>query len=602
MKEIRLINEKLCNFKGIASGNFAFNGENTEIVADVMQGKSTIKDAYLWCLGLEIDNFYPCDKNNQLIDGLETRVELTLDIDGIEYKLSRSAKIKYKNKQFDGFKKDIYEFDGVPCTATDYKAKLCDLLGIGDFDTLKYLTVLNHFNEGVHWKDRRALIYSLFVDSQAIYGLKDDEKYDLIANELKKGKSSADISTMINSENNRLVDSKRKNEILLADKQSELAGFANIDYASIESELEAVEGEIKGEEERIGAINQADNKKALESQIKSLGVEIATLKTADSMKTMAIQGEITSLSMNTAILSHKGTTLESKIEDSTKQYKQWKMSDFDDSQTICKACGQPLKQEKIDEMRASWQDTKDEMLSRLATTIKGFRKELETIKEEYTNKLAELETAKQELADFKPNPRIAELETEIATLKAEIEKCETNEIDTSDLDELKSRRNLLIVELGKKDSHDKLKAKIASLYAEQRELVNAEIVLAKKRQQLEQYTLDIISLVNDSINSHFDGVKFKLFEELTATASKSIKETLVCLNNGIEYSSQSTGQRANSNCIIVSTLQKRLGVNLPIWLEDASILNLSKEPDNQLIYLLNEKNKKLNCVKISEIY
>ena len=94
MKEIRLINEKLCNFKGIASGNFAFNGENTEIVADVMQGKSTIKDAYLWCLGLEIDNFYPCDKNNQLIDGLETRVKLTLDIDGIEYTLSRSAKIK----------------------------------------------------------------------------------------------------------------------------------------------------------------------------------------------------------------------------------------------------------------------------------------------------------------------------------------------------------------------------------------------------------------------------------------------------------------------------------------------------------------------------
>ena len=233
MKEIRLINEKLTNFKGIASGSFAFNGENTEIVADVMQGKSTIKDAYLWCLGLEIDNFYPCDKNNQLIDGLETRVELTLDIDGIEYTLSRSAKIKYKNKQFDGFKKDMFEFDGVPCTATDYKAKLCDLLGVGDFDTLKYLTVLNYFNEGVHWKDRRALIYSLFVDKSAMDSLKDEPKYDLIANELKKGKSSADISTMLNSENNRLVDGKRKNEILLADKQSELAGFANIDYASI---------------------------------------------------------------------------------------------------------------------------------------------------------------------------------------------------------------------------------------------------------------------------------------------------------------------------------------------------------------------------------
>ena len=602
MKFIRLIKEKLQNFKGIASGNFAFNGENTEIVGDVMQGKTTLRHAFLWTLGNEIEDFFPRNKNNQLIDGLETRVELTLDIDGIEYKLSRSAKIKYKNKQFDGFKKDIYEFDGVPCTATDYKAKLCDLLGVGDFDTLKYLTVLNHFNEGVHWKDRRALIYSLFVDNQAIDGLKDEPKYDLIANELKKGKSSADISTMLNSENNRLVDSKRKNEILLADKQSELAGFANIDYASIETELASVETEITAEEDIISAINQADNEKALESQIKSLKVEISTLKAADSMNTMSIQGEITSSSMRIAILSQQGTTLEGKIEDSTKQYKQWKMSEFDDSHTICKTCGQPLKQEKIDEMRASWQSTKDEMLERLATTIKGFRKELETIKEEYTNKLSELETAKQELDDFKPNPRIAELETEIATLQAELEKCETNEIDTSHLDELKSRRNFLIVELGKKDSHDKLKAKIASLYAEQRELVNAEIVLAKKRQQLEQYTLDIISLVNDSINSHFDGVKFKLFEELTATASKSIKETLVCLNNGIDYSSQSTGQRANSNCIIVSTLQERLGTRLPIWLDDASILNLKEMPKSQCIFLLNEKGKKLDCTRIDEVY
>ena len=602
MKEIRLINEKLTNFKGIASGSFAFNGENTEIVADVMQGKSTIKDAYLWCLGLEIDNFYPCDKNNQLIDGLETRVELTLDIDGIEYTLSRSAKIKYKNKQFDGFKKDMFEFDGVPCTATDYKAKLCDLLGVGDFDTLKYLTVLNYFNEGVHWKDRRALIYSLFVDKSAMDSLKDEPKYDLIANELKKGKSSADISTMLNSENNRLVDGKRKNEILLADKQSELAGFANIDYASIETELEAVESEIKGEEDRVRAISQADNKKALESQIKSLGAEITTLQTADSMKTMDIQGEITSLNINTAILSHKGTTLESKIEDSTKQYKQWKMSEFDDSQTICKACGQPLKQEKIDELKASWQATKDEMLSRLATTIKGFRKDLETVKEEYTNKLAELETAKQELADFKPNPRIAELETEIATLQAELDKTEANEIDTSHLDELKSHRNFLIVELGKKDSHDKLKAKIASLYAEQRELVNAEIVLAKKRQQLEQYTLDIISLVNDSINSHFDGVKFKLFEELTATASKSIKETCLVTHNGIEYGSCSTGEKALVNLIIVSTLQKKLGTKLCLFADDASILNIPNPPDTQIVYLVNQKGRKLDCTRIDEIY
>lgn len=602
MKEIRLIKEKVENFKGIASGNFAFNGENTEIVADVMQGKSTIKDAYLWCLGLEIDNFYPCDKNNQLIDGLETRVELTLDIDGIEYTLSRSAKIKYKNKQFDGFKKDIYEFDGVPCTATDYKAKLCDLLGVGDFETLKYLTVLNYFNEGVHWKDRRALIYSLFVDSQAIDGLKDDEKYDLISNELKKGKSSADISTMLNSENNRLVDSKRKNEILLADKQSELAGFANIDYASIETELASVESEITSEQARIDRLDKNTTKAELIKKMSDLNLEKSRLSTADSMNNLSMNGKVSGLSMLVVELKQKGEQLEKDIQWATDVYKSEKEKVFDERDGYCPHCHRLYETDKIEQIKQHWETKHEETLSALKDRVLDRKKEHETIKDEYTNKLTELETAKQELADFKPNPRIAELETEIATLQAELEKCETNEIDTSLLDELKSRRNFLIVELGKKDSHDKLKAKIKSLYAEQRELVNAEIVLAKKRQQLEQYTLDIISLVNDSINSHFDGVKFKLFEELTATASKNIRECCTVMHNGIEYCSCSTGEKAEVNLEIVTTLQKALGLQMNIFVDDGSITNIKKKVPNQIIWLMNEKGRKLGCTRIDEIY
>lgn len=602
MKQVRINKIIINSFKGIASGNFAFNGENTEIVADVMQGKSTIKDAYLWCLGLEIDNFYPCDKNNQLIDGLETRVELTLAIDGIEYKLSRSAKIKYKNKQFDGFKKDIYEFDGVPCTATDYKAKLCDLLGVGDFDTLKYLTVLNHFNEGVHWKDRRALIYSLFVDSQAIDGLKDEPKYDLIANELKKGKSSADISTMLNSENNRLVDSKRKNEILLADKQSELAGFANIDYASIETELASVETEITAEQARIDGLDKGREKIALVNRISFIKKELKDLVYYDVMYKKKLDQQLNEISRETEDTKSYGEKLEKAIAEQTESYKKVKLEKYDDSKNICPTCGQPLKEEDIEKQKESWETLHEQHLSLFKEKILLMKEKYETAKETYIKFLNDLETAKQELADFKPNPRIAELETEIATLQAELEKCETNEIDTSHLDELKSRRNFLIVELGKKDSHDKLKAKIASLYAEQRELVNSEIVLAKKRQQLEQYTLDIISLVNDSINSHFDGVKFKLFEELTASSAKTIRETCLVTHNGIEYNSCSTGEKAEVNLEIVTTLQKALGLQMNIFVDDGSITNIKKKVPNQLIWLMNEKGKKLDCTRIDEIY
>jgi glutaredoxin len=407
---------------------------------------------------------------------------------------------------------------------------------------------------------------------------------------------------MLNSENNRLVDSKRKNEILLADKQSELAGFANIDYASIETELASVETKITAEQARIDGLDKESKKSEVQAKIKVLYANLQTANAEDFEKSNHIASQIHCAEREIERLKSKGEQLEKDIQWATDVYKSEKAKVFNERESYCPHCHRLYETDKIEQIKQNWETKHEETLSALKERALARKKEYETIKEEYTNKLAELETAKQELADFKPNPRIAELETEIATLQAELEKCETNEIDTSHLDELKSRRNSLIVELGKKDSHDKLKAKIASLYAEQRELVNVEIVLAKKRQQLEQYTLDIISLVNDSINSHFDGVKFKLFEELTATASKSIKETLVCLNNGIDYSSQSTGQRANSNCIIVSTLQERLGTRLPIWLDDASILNLKETPKSQCIFLLNEKGKKLDCTRIDEIY
>ena len=603
MKHTRIISISISSFKGIANGTFNFNGENTEIVADVMQGKSTIKDAYLWCLGMEVDNFYPVDKNNRLIEGLETRVELTLDIDGIEYVLSRSAKVKYKNKVFDGYKKDMFEFDRVPCNTTEYKSKLCDLFGIADFETLKYLTVLNYFNEEVNWKDRRALIYNLFVDKTAIEGLKDEPKYDLISNELKKGKTSADISTILNSENNRLVDSKRRNEILLSDKQSELSSYKNINYGNIESELETVEQEIKTEQARIDGIDKASVKAELKSKLNQLNLDLTMVKRFNIGEKENIERRIKYAQLDVNTLREYGERVEKHIESATVEYNKFKAKKCgEDYGRYCPECGQPLPKEEYEGSQKAWQEWHDKELSKKKDEILKERKDLEETKEQYTNKLAELETAKQELADFKPNPRIAELETEIANLQAELDNTETNEIDTSHLDELKSQRNFLIVELGKKDSYEKLKAKIESLLDEQKELVNTEIVLLKKRSQLEQYTLDIIELVNDSINSHFDGVKFKLFEELTATASKNIKETLVCLNNGVDYNAQSTGQKAISNCIIVSTLQERLGVNLPIFLDDASILNLKNEPNNQLIYLVNEKGRKLDCTRIDEIY
>lgn len=602
MKTIKIKGINIVNFKGIASAEFDFYGGNVEIIADVMQGKSTIKDAYFWALGIEIDNFYPVNKENQPIKDLESFAELYLNVDGLDYTLSRKAKIKYKNGAFDGFKKDMFGFDNVPCNTTEYKEKICELLGVKDFDTLKYLSILNYFNEQVNWKDRRALIYDLFVDNASIAELKKNPKYDLIAIELLKGKSSADISSMLNGESKCIGAAKNRNEILLLDKQLELNGYKTIDYNKLECDLEKVEKQISEEQARIDNLSQENITYKLQNEIDSLVISRDKLYNDDFFQKSHLQTIVDTLTQEIDVLRKKGECCEKALKDAKQSYKVIKVKTFDEKDTVCKECGRPLDEKDINALKSEWQKRKDFRLEDIKKNIFEIKAEHEKIAEIYINKSDVLQVEKSTLDALQPNPQIQVLEEKIKALKEELAKVETKGIDTSYLEELKSLRNSLIIELGKKDSYEKLKAKIEELINENKELVNSEIILAKKRSQLEQYTFDIISLVNDSINSHFNGVTFKLFEKLTATASKDIKETLVCLNNGIDYESQSTGQKANTNLIIVCALQKAFGVNLPIWLDDASILNLKEEPNNQLIYLLNEKGKKLNCVRIDEIY
>ena len=607
MKKVELKQIKIQNFKGIANGTFNFDG-NTDITADVMQGKSTIRDAYLFVMGIEIDNFYPVDINNQLIDGLETNVTVTLSVDDVEYEMSRSAKVKYKvnrdtnEKLFDGFKKDMFEFDKVPCTSTEYKNKLTQLLGVESFDTFKYLTILNYFNECVNWKERRELIYNLYVDKKAIDNLKDDIKYDLIANELKKGKTSADISTMLNSENLKLVDSKRKNDIILADSQQELATFEDIDYSKIEKEIGKVESAIEKESARVSKMSIDNIKLELEGKLSELERERLNISREDNHTYNTLNYNVTVSETNVANMKRKGISLENEIAQKVANFKAMSEEKFDTSLEKCPTCHQMLPNAKIEELRASWENDTKARLNALKNEIRALKGQLESYKEDLNNKMATAESYKEQLDNFIPNPRIAEIEKEKEEIQKQLDSKEEVVIDTSKLDALKDKKNALIVELGKKSQYEKLQNKIASLIEEQKDLVDTEIVLAKKRHQLEQYTLDIIDLVNDSINSHFKGIKFKLFETLTATAKKDIKETLVVLNNGVDYGACSTGQKAETNMIIVSTLQKTLKTNLPIWVDDASITNFNKLPSNQMIFLYNEKGTNLACTKIRDVY
>ena len=608
MKTVKLNKIKIQNFKGIASYEQKFNG-NTDITADVMQGKSTIKEAYLFALGVDIDKFYPVDSDSKNIDGLEVNVELELSIDDLEYKISRGAKMKTKTdketgiKSFDGFKKDMFEFDSIPCGAKEFETKLSDILGFEKFDIFKVLSVLNYFNEKLDWKERRELIYNLYVDNSKLVSLKEDEKYNLISKELKKGHSSANISTMLNSENNKIVDEKRRNEIILAEKQNELSNFVETDYDKIENDIKTLETKISKEKDRLEKLNINDINNEQLKKISELESELIRLEREDNDSRNTISKNIAILEGNVSIIKTKGIGIEKSIKLKTEEYKILKAQEYDNSKETCPTCKQTLPLEQIETIKEDFENYKKNAMGKLTEEVKKLKVDYETYTERLSVELSKLETYKEQQERFIPNELIEKTKNQIADIKKAVEDNPKQEVDTTKLQELKDKKNQLTIELGNKKAQQNCKNRIVQLIEEQKEITNAEILHANKRKQLEQYTLDIINLVNDSINANFNGIKFKLFEELTATAKKDIKETLVVTHNGVVYTSMSTGQKAFVNLEIVNTLQKTYGVNLPIFIDDGSITNIKELPNNQIIFLYNEKGRKLdNCVRIDEIY
>lgn len=602
MKKIVLKKMKIENFKNIALADIDFV-DITNIVADVQQGKTSIKEAYIWAMGCEIDNFYPVDVDNKFIDDLIVKVSIDLAVDNINYSLSRSAKIKYKTnrdtneKLFDGFKKDMFEFDGVPCGTTDFKNKLVSLLGIDNYDTFKFLTILNYFNEQVDWKTRRELIYNLFVDRTKIDNLKNSTKYDLLSNELLKGKTVAELSTMINSENNKLVDERRKNEILLADVKAWLSQNEKPNKSALMEELASIE-------ENIESLSSSKSSARLDmlNKIEEINAKINTLNLEYNTKMNKNASDIIQEQSKVDMLSQKCLTIEKNIAVKTKAYDDIAKTKFDENSTICPLCHQTLPQAEIQAKITSWENDKQNNLNALKSAIMSLKNDLDNAKEKYLEAQYALQVKQDEKnAIENPTEQIEKLVAEKNKLTEEFNIYNQEDITKIKLDELKEKRANVLAMLGTCDFYEKQVQKHAMLINENIELVNSDILLAKKRHQLEQYKLDIIDLVNDEINANFVGVKFKLFEILTATAKSDIKETLIVLNNGVEYGACSTGQKAETNLIIVSTLQGKFNISLPIWVDDASITNITNVPNNQMIFLYNEKGAKLDIVKIRDI-
>ena len=471
---IKLIKEEIKNFKGTKELTIKLNDDITTISGPNASGKTSIYDAYLWCLFGKDSNdkkdfeIQPLDENNNKIHHLETSVKLTFLIDDIEKTFTRTLKEKWvKGKgeieeKLSGTTSNYY-IDGVPAKLKDYNSEIENIINIDIFKLVSnpfYFTSLN-------WKNQRDILFGIAGDIEdkevisfdeelnkisemlgngTVEDLKKKTKFEISSlkkiresikpriDELFNSKSDLDFkgleaekAVLIKETNDidlKISDVSKANEgkIELQDKLAEKKAeyYAKLGEAKgdIQEELFNLKAEYRNkmEESKSNAskpiLEAKKNLKKLEYELSDLSLEIEN--TTKKANKLSADRDVKTISINKLLI---------KLDSLRGEYNT--ISDkkfiFDDTLSKCPACGREY--DNIEEIKNSalenFNKRKDSLLKENIDKGTRLKNELETLDKE----IEEINNKEVVLVDDidKMNASYNELKDKINELKSIIE-------------------------------------------------------------------------------------------------------------------------------------------------------------------------------------
>lgn len=662
------------NFKGIKSLDVNFSNK-TSIKGQNAAGKTTIFDAFAWLLfnknsaGEEKFNVRPLDKDGNRIDNVEIKVVAVLDVDGKEIELSKVQKqnwVKKRGTDTVALQGNVnsFEIDGYPKSEADFKEYISSLAQSEDM--FKMLTNQQYFSS-LKWKDQRDILMRLATDVSDVELAQTDAKYAPLLGELEKAPSTDDIRAKFSkalsgwkkkqAEIPVRIDEAEKSKVDVdvaeqelakvdlvrriaeCDKKMENAGSALGDLRSKEMQLQF---DMSGMEQTMN--RELSNKRSImDAELRDCKNELEHFAVTISLKEKQISDNektITDADAERKKLGEQYNSEKAKAFDETPYLFDESKWIFDESTTVCSLCGQKLPADKIEQLKADFEerktkakadakrklnDSKSDFITRKESNLEeikadGFAKknligeltkknadlqmEIDSLKKQeqgtFTNKeeLCKLLSEIPEEADYSQNEEYVKLKVEHDKVFAKIEKLESEGAD-SVVDELKAEKADLQAQLdevnaiiAKASMNVEIDERIAQLQAEQKEIGQKVADQEQMLYLLEEFIRFKMDKISDSINSHFKTVNFKLFE---MQLNGGMKDCCECTVNGVPYSALNSGHRIVAGLDIIRSLSELYGVSVPIFVDNAESLNEFNVPDMdaQLILLSVSEDKQL---------
>lgn len=608
-----------------------------KILAKNGKGKSSIVNAFMWCL---FDCDYELRSNPKVrreVDGnpvedKDVSVELVLDVDGKEVKMRKVQKRKYSKDRTTYKDNNEYYVNDVPKTKKEFE----EYLGI-DMSVLKMSTNINGFLNQKPADMRDFLFKTVDSMSDLDIAKKTDGLQELSA--LLENYTTEEIKAMNQKKVKDVDESLPILKGQIEEKQLDIANKQETDVSDLEllkKDLQSkLDANIKVQTDNDKLIAEFDNavKDVMDLKFELSGMEqkaneeivakkngLANKKDEILGKIGRCKGELARLSSNLAV--------ETKLIADNKQKKDkqatlWKVANerkFDESSLVCSYCGQEYPEEKKEELRAEFESHKENELNRIVDRgnalkkaiddskilLKNIKENIQKKNEESEELTAEYDSIEKELESIKPidvkqSEKYKEIESKIADREDSMKKMQ----DFKDIKaELKKEEERIRSELAETDrkisaantESDEIRLEELKKYkfGKEQEKADAEKVLDLLK-ELEKAKNEELS---EEINSKFGIVKWQLFETAKNGNYKSVCVPMID-GKSILTTMSNKGNRILGRVDICRSIQKISGVNCPIWLDDLESLDSENQKkvadmvESQLIMLAVSNNAEL---------
>ncbi len=630
MKTIKFEKLKLLNFCGIREGEYEFGDNITTISGKNGIGKSTLASAITYVLfgsdvnGRQLD-IKTLDEDNKVIKDIPHEAELTLSVDEDVFTLKRTLTDSWKGDSVKNTFK--YYIGGEVVTAGDFK-KVVD--GICQEKTFRLCSSPTEF-VSMNWQDQHSFLSTLVSAVTFEDVAQGDEKYDFIADSVKKNatnnlikhlkynrnevqKSLEQVPTRL-TELNKLLPNEEENweelEKTLTEKKSalkEVCGkITSINCGnSNDVAKDGIRNKLTFANKRIANMEQsARNEASLEAEKHQS--DIITCNDAVTKATREVEDLKSIIRSCTDTRVNVGKQLEdakARAKEGSKEFKEVSSSQWswNDNDSFCPHCGQILPQDKLQEIKEesnkNFNNNKAKKLKELSELAANIKKEiteanklLKENEDKEADALGKLKTARENLSSSErelgkiklEKPKTYEIilseKEEYSKVKEEIEQLQAELDNTTVTDEEASRVIEALYE--QRDTLESETKHLEERYAQKASIdkINARITEVNEDKKKIQSQIDELDRQID-IASEFVQRSFEILSErvndkfsfvkwimFQTTNDGEKKPYCECSHDGVPYSALNDASKINSGIDIAHTICNFYEVSVPMLID-----------------------------------